>query len=143
MKKGNLLRFAVYFVSAILMLGMMPNSSKFLGDFREGERWNHATLKAPFDIPIFKSDAEIENDRREAQENYIPVYRLNAQVRHQALNMVKSEFSITDRQMEISRPFLSDDLTERQAVGVALARIQSRVRNLFGWIMATVSTKFL
>lgn len=127
MKKGNLLRFAVYFVSAILMLGMMPNSSKFLGDFREGERWNHATLKAPFDIPIFKSDAEIENDRREAQENYIPVYRLNAQVRHQALNMVKSEFSITDRQMEISRPFLSDDLTERQAVGVALARILNEI----------------
>ena len=68
MKKEKFLRFSVYIIAAVLMLGMMPNSGKFLGDYREGERWNHATLKAPFDVPIFKSDAEIENDRRNAWE---------------------------------------------------------------------------
>ena len=127
MKKEKFLRFSVYIIAAVLMLGMMPNSGKFLGDYREGERWNHATLKAPFDVPIFKSDAEIENDRRNAEENYIPVYRLNTQARQQALSLVKAEFSINDRQMEIARPFSSNDLTDRQAVGVALARVLNEI----------------
>ena len=104
MKKEKILRFLVYVIATVLMLGLMPKSGKFLGDYREGDRWNHATLKAPFDMPIFKSDAEIENDRRNAEDNYIPVYRLNTQVRQQVLNQVKSEYSINDRQMNIPRP---------------------------------------
>ncbi len=120
--KENILRVLAYVVAGILMIQMMPQSSKFLSEFREGERWNHQTLKAPFDIPIFKTDAEIEADRRAAEINYIPVYRINSAARQQALELVKKEYSIDDHQIENLQPSKSKDLTDRQIVGITLAR---------------------
>ena len=125
--KEKIFRILVYLLAGVMMMQMMPQSSKFLNEFREGERWNHQTLKAPFDVPIFKTDAEIEADRRMAESNFVPVYKLNATARQQALNQVKTEYSIKDKDFEISRPFLSDDLTEHQAIGVALARILNEI----------------
>ena len=35
MKKEKILRFLVYVIATVLMLGLMPKSGKFLGDYRD------------------------------------------------------------------------------------------------------------
>lgn len=42
-----------------------------------GDSWTHPTLVAPFDIPISKTDTEIEQDRALMQELYTPIFILD------------------------------------------------------------------
>jgi putative nucleotidyltransferase with HDIG domain len=41
----------------------MPGGSKFKYEFNQGEPWLHEDLNAPFDFPLYKSEAELQEER--------------------------------------------------------------------------------
>jgi len=71
MKKKSLARngYIYFIIVGLLILFFFPHEGKFRYSFVEGRPWQYGLLIAPFDFPIYKTDAEIksEQDSIEAQ----------------------------------------------------------------------------
>ena len=61
-------------VMVVLVL-LMPRSAKFNYDYKKGSPWPYETLISPFDFPILKTEAEIEEEKARSGGTVIPCYR--------------------------------------------------------------------
>ncbi len=70
--------YKVYVVLALLFIVlalMMPRAKRFNYDYKKGSPWMYSTLTAPFDIPLLKSDAQLQQERAATDSVVIPYYR--------------------------------------------------------------------
>ena len=81
MEKSNFPKsFKVYLpliLLFLLLVFLMPRSSRFSYDYKKGSTWQYETLIAQFDFPILKSDVQIQQEKDKAWEDIIPYYRHN------------------------------------------------------------------
>jgi len=54
---------------------LFPNHVKFKYNFEEGQTWNYDDLKAPFDFPILKSEADKQKDLDIFDAGFSPYYK--------------------------------------------------------------------
>jgi putative nucleotidyltransferase with HDIG domain len=59
----------LYLVSILLVYFMFPREGKFKYEYSKNEPWMHETLVAPFDIPIYKTDQQVQRERDSLQRN--------------------------------------------------------------------------
>jgi len=55
--------FILFFICALVLITIMPKEVKFKYEFQKGSPWQHETLIAPYNFPIYKSDAEMKIER--------------------------------------------------------------------------------
>ncbi len=60
---NNITLISLFFVTALLMLYLLPREGKFRYEYQRGRPWMHETLIAPFDFPIYKSESELRSER--------------------------------------------------------------------------------
>ncbi len=53
----------LYLVSILLVYFMFPREGKFKYEYSKNKPWMHETLVAPFDIPIYKPDQQVQRER--------------------------------------------------------------------------------
>lgn len=81
---------ALLFIFAIaLVIYIFPRQGKFRYEYTRGKPWRHTTLIAPFDFPIYKTQAELKTDRDNALINFRPYFSLNQDV----LEKTKQKFA--------------------------------------------------
>lgn len=77
--KGS--RLAVPAIVAVALIAIaMPRTARFDFDFRRGSPWNHETLVAQMDFPIYKTDEQLMEDRLKAGSSVVPYYRVSDEV---------------------------------------------------------------
>ncbi len=59
----------IYLISILLVYFMFPREGKFKYEYSKNKPWMHETLVAPFDIPIYKPDLQIQRERDSLQQN--------------------------------------------------------------------------
>lgn len=59
----------LYLVSILLVYFMFPREGKFQYEYSKNKPWMHETLVAPFDIPIYKSEQQVQMERDSLQRN--------------------------------------------------------------------------
>ena len=59
----------LYLVSILLVYFMFPREGKFKYEYSKNKPWMHETLVAPFDIPIYKPDLQVQRERDSLQRN--------------------------------------------------------------------------
>jgi len=74
-KNIKLIGYAILFVgTAFVIFQMFPHKAQFDMQYELGKPWNHALLTAPFDFPIYKSDAELTAEKDSLKRFYTPYY---------------------------------------------------------------------
>ncbi|MFN6091747.1 MAG: hypothetical protein ACK44N_04955, partial [Bacteroidota bacterium] len=58
-------RIVLISVSILLITYFLPQQVKFKYDFYTGEIWHYEDLRAPFDFPIYKSEKQMDADRKQ------------------------------------------------------------------------------
>ncbi|MFH0758806.1 MAG: HDIG domain-containing metalloprotein [Bacteroidota bacterium] len=53
----------IYLISIVLVYFMFPREGKFKYEFSKNKPWMHETLVAPFDIPIYKPELQVQRER--------------------------------------------------------------------------------
>ena len=100
-------KFRVYLPLIILyvvLVFLLPKTSKFNYDYKKGEPWAYETLTAQFDFPILKTEQQLLQEYKKVSSSVIPYYRhdsaveLRSQQKLQTLDMgeysgVKSRIS--------------------------------------------------
>lgn len=69
---------------------LFPKAGSFRYEFQKGMPWRYETLYAPFDFPIYKTDAELEEERISMAKNQTPIFNLNESVRPTQLTKFES-----------------------------------------------------
>ena len=67
-------------IALVVLVLLMPRTAKFNYDYKKGSPWPYETLVSPFDFPILKTDAEMEEERSRSGGAVIPCYRYSAEV---------------------------------------------------------------
>ncbi|MDR1415936.1 MAG: HDIG domain-containing protein [Prevotellaceae bacterium] len=69
-----------FIVGALLIVLFLPREGKFQYEFQKGKVWQHKTLNAPFDFPIYKTETELANEKRQTLNSVIPYYNRDSSV---------------------------------------------------------------
>ncbi len=71
----------ILFVSAVVILTyFFPRQGKTFMAFEEGRPWAHSLLTAPFDFPIYKDEAILQQERDSILNTFEPVYIVNKEI---------------------------------------------------------------
>ncbi|MDR1887381.1 MAG: HDIG domain-containing protein, partial [Prevotellaceae bacterium] len=69
-----------FFVASVVILLFMPEGRKFKYEFNQGEPWLHEDLSAPFDFPVYKSVAELEEEQARVRKQSLNYFILDSSV---------------------------------------------------------------
>lgn len=75
-----LIRISLVLVSVLLIVWAMPRDGQMILKAEKGQPWRHQDLVAPFDFPIYKSDAAIQAERDSIMREYEPYFGFDAEV---------------------------------------------------------------
>ena len=102
----------------IILVFIMPRSSRFGYDYKKGSPWKYETLIAQFDFPILKTEEQYQRELENAGSSVIPYYRYDAKV------AVKSDEALSAAdygRLDTVRTAVSDALAYIYATGVLSA----------------------
>ncbi len=66
-----------FLVVIVLVCWLMPRTGKFKYEYQLSKPWQHETLYAPFDFPIYKDNETLAAETEAASANVKPIFRFN------------------------------------------------------------------
>ena len=92
----NLIKFGALICLVLVMVQFHSVRTKsFRYHYVEGHPWTYEGLQAPFDFPIYKSNAAIEAERAEMLRNYMPCFRLEEVSIDTILDSLQKQYSLS------------------------------------------------
>ena len=88
-----LVRIALVVISVLLLVWAMPRDSQMTFKAEQGKPWRYADFTAPFDFPIYKSDATINAERDSIMREYEPYYELNKETEGQMVSKFTQDYA--------------------------------------------------
>ncbi len=85
-------RIAQFALAMVLIVIIFPKEGKFRYEYNRGKPWMHNDLIAPFDFPIYKSDAEINQEKETALQSLRLVFIFNDKLLNQNRIRMYDEF---------------------------------------------------
>ena len=86
-------KYIYFIIVGLLVLFFFPQEGKFRYSFTEGRPWQYSLLIAPFDFPIYKTDAEIKKEQDSIQSQSFPYFKRNEDVARQQMQPFNENFS--------------------------------------------------
>ena len=92
-EKINLLTRIGLFVSLVVIIVLLfPKDNKFKYQYEIGKPWSYELITASFDFPIYKTDEQLEADRKELLSTYTPYFIYDEKVADQQLGKWLSDW---------------------------------------------------
>ena len=85
-------KYIYFIIVGLLVLFFFPREGKFKYSFVEGRPWQYSLLIAPFDFPIYKTDAEIKREKDSIQAQSFPYFRRNEEMARQQIQQFNEDF---------------------------------------------------
>ena len=117
-------KFRVYLPLIILyvvLVFLLPKTSKFNYDYKKGEPWAYETLTAQFDFPILKTEQQLLQEYKKVSSSVIPYYRHDPAVELRSQQKLQS---LDLGQYSNVKPEISSVLSDIYSKGVLLSTRQ-------------------
>ena len=88
-----LIRSAIIIISVVIVVWAMPHDNRSYFHVEEGKPWKYADFTAPFDFPVYKSEAAIKEERDSAMRNYEPYYNHNKEVEMRMVKKFNTDYA--------------------------------------------------
>lgn len=75
--RDYLIRLAIVIGTVAVIVWVMPRDSRNYFIVEQGRPWKYTDFRAPFDFPIYKSEASIKMERDSMMKDYEPYYNYN------------------------------------------------------------------
>lgn len=79
-------RIIIILIICSVIVYLFPKAGSFQYEFQKGSPWRYETLNAPFDFPIYKTDAELAAEREKITKEQTPIFNLNTEVKDKQLS---------------------------------------------------------
>ena len=74
----GIMKVMAFVLALVIVVLLMPRNAKFKYEYQKMRPWQHETLYAPFNFPIYKSDEEVFKEREEALKKVEPIFVFDA-----------------------------------------------------------------
>ena len=71
----GLLRSFFFLFAISIVIVFLPREGKFKYEFQKGKAWMHEDLISSFDFPIYKTEAELFEERNVLLKNFSPIFK--------------------------------------------------------------------
>ena len=88
-----LIRALLVIVTVTVVVWTMPQENASIFHVEQGKPWKYAVLTAPFDFPIYKSDAVISRERDSVMREYEPYYKYNQDTEHLMVSKFTADYA--------------------------------------------------
>lgn len=118
--KNILIIFSTLFISVGIVVYFLPHEKKFGYEYEVGKPWHYAPLIAPYDFPVYKSDAQIATERDSVIKNFEPFYTYDSSVAERQIEALRNEFATGALRFysHLYFDYLAQKLSEVYAAGV-------------------------
>lgn len=93
-KYSSNIKYVMMILSVFIITAFLPKQPRFRYEFDKNEIWKNKDLVSPFSFAILKTTPQVNLDRKEALENILPVYTLNAGMIKHVEEAYSSEFDV-------------------------------------------------
>ena len=70
----GIMKIVMFVLALMVVVLMMPRNAKFKYEYQKMRPWQHETLYAPFNFPIYKTDEQVFKEREEARKSVEPIF---------------------------------------------------------------------
>ena len=91
--RGLLVRALLVISTVAVIVWSMPRENVNIFHAEKGKPWKYAEFTAPFDFPVYKSDAEIQHERDSVMRQYEPYYDYNAVTEQQMVRKFQADYA--------------------------------------------------
>ena len=110
-----------FLVAIVLVCWQMPRTGKFKYEYQLSKPWQHETLYAPFDFPIYKDDETLSAETEAASANVKPIFVFNEEEMTAARNTLFNAFEAKwsgnlDKERNLDELFALYDSIEDQGI---------------------------
>ena len=95
-------RIGIVLATVAVIVWFLPRDNRINFRIEPGKPWRYSDLTAPFDFPIYKSDATIRAERDSAMKQYEPYYSVNKDIEMEQTRRFMQDY-------ENGLPGLTDD----------------------------------
>lgn len=88
-----LIRSALIIATVIIAVWVMPHDNRSYFHVEQGRPWKYADFTAPYDFPIYKSEAAIAQERDSVMRSFEPYYRLDREMEHRMVEKFKADYA--------------------------------------------------
>ena len=88
-----LIRTALIITTVAIVVWAMPNDNRSYFHVEQGKPWKYADFTAPYDFPIYKSEAAINEERDSALRQYEPYYIYDKNVEQRMVSKFDTDFA--------------------------------------------------
>lgn len=78
-------RIIVILIICGVIVYLFPKTGSFQYEFQKGSPWRYETLNAPFDFPIYKTDAELTAEREKITREQTPIFNLKTDIKEKQI----------------------------------------------------------
>lgn len=88
----NLLK-ALLFIGVVTIIAyLLPNQDSFKYQFEIGKPWSYDLITSSFDFPIYKSETQIQQEKKIILQNFVPFYKLDTTVLYEQYSRFKKDY---------------------------------------------------
>ena len=87
-----MIRAALVIVSVVIIVVALPRDSDVNFKIEQGKPWRHADFTAPFDFPIYKSDAVVKAEQDSILRLYEPYYTYTQELESKYIRQFTKEY---------------------------------------------------
>lgn len=97
-------KIILFLITLVILLSLFPREGRFKFEFQKGKPWQHDDFIATNDVPVRKSKAELEKERKNVLNDSYSYFRLDTE---------KKEFAKSDFLARLDKKVLSDSIAKR------------------------------
>ncbi len=87
----------VFFILAIILIVYTaPRETKVSYDESEGRPWRYGLITAPFDFPVYKPEAQLEQERDSIMKEYVPYYNKDRTRAERSIALFENDAKASD-----------------------------------------------
>lgn len=79
-KLSNIFKVILFLGVVVIIVLLFPNHDSMKYQFEVGKPWSYDLLMASYDFPIYKSEVQIQQEKKEILKKYLPFYNLDTTV---------------------------------------------------------------
>lgn len=90
----NVTKLGLFIALVAIIVQLFPKEKQFKYQYEIGKPWSYELMTASYDFPIYKTEKQLDADKKELMENYSPYFQVDENVATQQLNRWRSDWKL-------------------------------------------------
>ena len=124
---NNILRIGLFITVTVAIVLLFPKDKKFKYQYEIGKPWTYELLTASFDFPIYKTDEQLEADRKELLANYTPYFQFTDDAASLQISRWLADWNQRNPEEPMYKSYVERKLTEIYDRGIVSAAMYEQL----------------